>query len=67
MARLRIQDLPSLEISPTSPGTLRLKIGELIVHSISAAARVEMVNRETGEYRVALQGTLDQEDPGTDR
>src|SRR6266481_8635927 len=63
MARLRIQDLPNLEISPTSPGTLRLKIGELIVHSISAAARVEMVNRETGEYRVALLGTLDQDDP----
>ncbi len=67
MARLRIQDLPNLEISPTSPGTLRLKIGELIVHSISAAARVEMVNRETGEYRVALLGTLDQDDPISDR
>ena len=67
MARLRIQDLPSLEASPTSPGTLRLKIGELIVHSISAAARVEMVNRETGEYRVALLGTLDQEDSTSDR
>ncbi len=62
MSRFRLQDLPALESSPTSPGTLRLKIGELLIHSVSAAARVEMVNKETGEYRVALQGILDQED-----
>lgn len=63
MSRFRIQDLPALEVSPTSPGTLRRKIGDLLVHSVSAAARVEEVNRETGEYRVVLQGILDQE-PG---
>jgi hypothetical protein len=63
MPRFRLQDLPTLESSPTSPATLRTKIGELIIHSMSAAAQVEMVNRETGEYRVVLQGTLDLEDP----
>jgi hypothetical protein len=62
-----MHDLTTLEISPTSPATLRRKIGELIVHSVSAAARVEMVDRETGEYRVVLQGTLDQDDPAGDR
>ncbi len=32
-----------------------------------AAARVETVNRETGEYRVVLQGILDQEPPSIER
>ena len=67
MPRFRLQDLPSLESSPTSPATLRAKIGELIIHSMNAAAQVEMVNRETGEYRVVLQGTLDVGDPALER
>ncbi len=67
MNGFRIQDLPDLEVSPTSPGTLRRKIGDLLVHSVSAAARVETVNRETGEYRVVLQGILDQEPPSIER
>ena len=67
MSRFRLQDLPTLEVSPTSPGTLRQKLGELLVHSVNAAARVEMVDRQTGEYRVILQGILDREDPNLDR
>ena len=61
MPRFRLQDLPSLESSPTSPATLGAKVGDLIVHSVSAAAQVELLDRETGEYRVVLQGTLDLE------
>ncbi len=61
MPRFRIQDLPALEASPTSPGLLRAKLGDLIVHSVNASARVEMLNKETGEYAVALVGTLDQD------
>ncbi len=61
MSRFRMNDLSNLELSPTSPGSLRSKIGELLVHSINAAAKVEMVNRQTGEYRIVLQGTLDNE------
>jgi hypothetical protein len=67
MNRFRLTDLTNLEISPTSPATLRQKIGELLVHSVSAAARVEMVDRKTGEYRVRLQGVLDQEDVPVER
>ena len=63
MTRFRMQDLTALELSPTSPAALRRKIGELIVHSVSAAAKVELVDPETGEYRVVLQGTLDQDEP----
>ena len=43
------------------------KIGELIIHSVSAAAQVEMVDRGSGEYRVVLQGMLDLEDPESGR
>ncbi len=67
MSRFKMEDLTMLETSPTSPATLRTKIGELLVHSVSAAARVEMVNKETGEYTVALVGTLDREDPALER
>ena len=67
MNRFRLQDLPTLETSPTSPATLRLKIGELLIHSVSAAAKVELLNRETGEYRVLLQGMLDQEEVPLER
>jgi hypothetical protein len=67
MNRFRLADLNHLEISPTSPATLRQKIGELLVNSVSAAVRVEMVDRKTGEYRVRLQGVLDQEDLPVER
>lgn len=62
MARFRIQDLSSVEVSPTSPGSLKNKLGELLYSSIHASARVEGFNPETGEYRIVLQGTLDKEE-----
>lgn len=62
MARFRIKDLRSIETSPTSPATLKNKLGEMLVSSISATARLDAVNPDTGEYRIVLQGTLDQED-----
>ena len=67
MARFRLRDLPALETRPTSPASLRARIAEVIIHSVSAAARVEMVDRTTGEYRVVLQGILDQEETPFDR
>ena len=62
MARFRIQDIRTIEKSPTSPGTLKHKLGEMLVSSHSAAAKVEGFNLETGEYRIVLQGTLDKEE-----
>jgi len=62
MARFRIQDMRSLERTPTSPSSLRSKIGELLISSINCTAKVEGLNMETGEYRIVLQGTLDKED-----
>ncbi|MCI0409185.1 MAG: hypothetical protein L0191_11605 [Acidobacteria bacterium] len=62
MSRFKIGDLSTLEKSPTSPLTLRNKIGEMLFNSTQAVATVEIVNKETGEYRVVLQGTLDTEE-----
>jgi hypothetical protein len=62
MLRFKIGDLSTLEKSPTSPLTLRNKIGEMLFNSTQAVATVEVVNKETGEYRVVLQGTLDTEE-----
>ena len=62
MSRFKVGDLSTLEKSPTSPLTLRNKIGEMLFNSTQAVATVEIVNKGTGEYRVVLQGTLDTEE-----
>ncbi|KPJ48688.1 hypothetical protein AMJ40_07035 [candidate division TA06 bacterium DG_26] len=62
MPQFRMQDFPSLEKSPCSPASLRNKITYMLLNSCYANAKVEMVNRETGEYRIVLHGTLDKEE-----
>jgi hypothetical protein len=62
MARFRIHDVNTIERSPTSPSSLRNKLSEMIMSSVNARAKVELINPETGEYRIVLHGTLDKED-----
>ena len=62
MSHFRIQDLHVLENAPTSAGSLRSKVGEMIINSTHIRARVDSLNPETWEYRVVLEGTLDRED-----
>jgi hypothetical protein len=62
MPRFRIHDVNTIERSPTSPASLRSKLSEMIMSSVNARAKVELINPETGEYRIVLQGTLDKED-----
>ena len=62
MPRFRLDDVNGLENAPTSAETLRSKIGEMILSSTAVRAHVEVVNPQTGEYRVVLQGTLDKEE-----
>lgn len=62
MAKFRISDLGSIEKAPTSPSSLRNKLSEMIMSSVAARAKVELVNPDTGEYRIVLQGTLDRDD-----
>ena len=62
MARFRIHDLTTIERTPTSPALLRNKISDMILSSVNARAKVEVINPETGEYRIVLQGTLDKDE-----
>ncbi len=59
MFRFRPQDMAMIEVAPTSPENLAEKLGELVSHSLSSTARVDLLDAETGEYRVLLQGILD--------
>ncbi len=61
MTRFRIHDIKALEATPTSPGVMRSKVGELVVNSTVCRAKVEVINPDTGEYRIVLQGSLDKE------
>ena len=62
MARFTIHDVQALENTAASPGTLRTKIGDMIVNSVACRAKVEAVNPQTGEYRLVLQGTLSKDE-----
>jgi hypothetical protein len=62
MSKFRMSDLGTIEKAPTSPASLRNKLSDMILSSVSARAKVELVNQETGEYRIVLQGTLDREE-----
>jgi hypothetical protein len=63
MTRFRIQDLQTVEKTPTSPAALRHKVGEMILGSTTVRAKVEALNPDTGEYRIVLQGTLGTDEP----
>jgi hypothetical protein len=62
MSKFRMSDIGTIEKAPTSPASLRNKLSDMILSSVAARARVELVNQETGEYRIVLQGTLDREE-----
>ena len=62
MGRFRIHDLNAIERTPTSPASLKNKLSDMILSSVNARAKVEVINPETGEYRIVLQGTLDKEE-----
>jgi len=62
MPRLSPTDLSAIERSPASPASLSRGVGELLGNSVTAKAKVDAYNWETGEYRIVLQGTLDLEE-----
>jgi hypothetical protein len=62
MPRFQLGDFRALEKAPTSPGALQAKLAEMLLHSTTCRAKVEVINRDTGEYRIVLQGHLDLEE-----
>ena len=66
MAKFKIQDLRLVESVPQNPTNLSSKLGDMILSSTNLKAKVEVLNPETGEYRVVLQGTLAKDEPKRD-
>ena len=62
MPRISATDLSAIERTPASPASLSRGVGELLGNSVTAKAKVDAYNWETGEYRIVLQGTLDLEE-----
>lgn len=61
MAKFTFNDFRTLEKCPTSPSNMQVCISNLVFSSVNTKAKVEICNPETGEYRIVLQGTLDQD------
>ncbi len=62
MPRFQMHDFRTMEKSPTSPKTLTHKVGQMIDCSTDVKCWADSYNKETGEYRIVLQGTLEAED-----
>lgn len=54
-----IRDLEIIRNANISSSTLKRQINSMIESSDNCCAIVESLNRDTGEYRIILQGTLD--------
>ena len=67
MRKFRYPNFPWVEKTPTSPAALQYRITDLLYNSTTCRCKVDSVNTETGEYRIVLQGTLDWEEPTTEK
>ena len=67
MPRMNPNGLSAIERTPASPSALSAGLWDVLSHSISSRAKVEGFNFETGEYRVVLQGTLDMDEPSSQK
>ena len=61
MSGFKIQELRNLEAPNTNPTTIKTKVSEMLQSSSTVRAKVESLNPESGEYRLVLQGTLQQQ------
>ena len=58
MPKFTYDDFHMFENSSTSPAGVKDGITNLMTSSMNPYARVELLNKRTGEYRIILQGTL---------
>jgi len=59
MARFHVEDILDIENFPDDHALLTARLGEIIYNSTSIRAEVEELSTETGQFRVAILGTLD--------
>ncbi len=62
MIKFNIRDLEIIRNAKISSSTLKRQLGNVLESSGNCRAIVESLNRETGEYRIVLQGTLENRD-----
>ena len=62
MTKFNIRDLEIIRNANISSSTLKRQINNMIEGSENCRAIVERLNRETGDYSIILQGTLDTQD-----
>ncbi|MDZ7263509.1 MAG: hypothetical protein ONB16_02915 [candidate division KSB1 bacterium] len=62
MTKFNIHDLEIIRSANISPTTLQKQIGAVLENSNRCRAVVESLNRQTGEYRIWVQGTLETRD-----
>ena len=59
MTKFNLRDLELIRNANISSHTLKRQLNNMLVSSSNCRAIVESLNRETGEYRIVLQGTLE--------
>lgn len=62
MTKFNVRDLEIIRNAKISSSTLKRQLGNMLENSGNYRAVVESLNRETGEYRIVLQGILDTRD-----
>lgn len=59
MSKINIEELEKLHSPYISSMTLKQHIIEMLANSTQCKAIIESINHDTGEYRIVLQGTLE--------
>ena len=59
MTTFNIKDLEIIRNANISSSTLKRQINNMLQSSDNCRAIVESLDRDTGEYRIVLQGTLE--------
>lgn len=59
MAKIDFKDLEKINITKLSGARLKEQIGSMLASSSQCKAILECINQDTGEYRIVLQGILD--------
>jgi hypothetical protein len=66
-ARFHVEDILDIEDFPDDHASLTARLGEIIYNSTNIRAEVEELSAETGEFRVAILGTLDGPPPAMEQ
>lgn len=59
MAKVDAKELEKMNMTKLSGASLRQKIADMLTSSSQCKAIFECVNQDTGEYRIVLQGIIE--------